>query len=146
MNNTALRDLALTLARVALGVIFVAHGWQKFHTWGMSGTSASFDQMGVPAPTLSAWYAAVVELVGGALLIVGLAVPVVGLLLFLDMLGAMVTVHLGSGLFVDAGGYELVLILGVTSLLLAVLGAGRYSLDQTVSPKLASGAGALVRS
>ena len=42
-------------------------------------------------------------------------------------------------------GYELVLVLGVTSLLLAAVGAGRFSLDQLVAPRLAQGAGALVK-
>nr|WP_269329524.1 DoxX family protein [Kineosporia babensis] len=140
-----LRDVAVLIARVALGVIFIAHGWQKFSEWGMSGTAGSFEQMGVPAPTVSAWFAAIVELVGGALLIVGLGVPVVGLLLLVNMLGAMFIVHLDSGIFAGEGGYELVLALGVGALLLAAVGAGRFSVDQVVSPKLAQGAGALVK-
>ncbi len=88
----------------------------------MDATASGFDMMGVPAPTASAWFAGIVELAGGALLIVGLAVPVVGLLLLLDMLGALFTVHLDSGIFAAEGGYELVLILGISSLLLAVIG------------------------
>ncbi|MBT0769411.1 DoxX family protein [Kineosporia sp. J2-2] len=139
MNNAMLRDLAKLVTRLALGVIFIAHGWQKFNEWGMSGTASSFDQMGVPAPTLSAWFAAVVELVGGALLIAGLAVPIVGILLLLDMLGALFIVHLDAGLFASTGGYELVLALGAFSLLLAAVGAGRFSLDQVVLPRLTRG-------
>jgi putative oxidoreductase len=146
VNNTVLRDVAVLITRVTLGVVFVAHGWQKFSTNGMDATASGFDMMGVPAPTASAWFAGTVELVGGALLIVGLAVPVVGLLLLLDMLGALFTVHLDSGIFAADGGYELVLVLGISSLLLAVIGAGRYSLDQMVAPRLAQGAGALVAS
>ncbi len=146
MNNAVLKDVAVLIARVALGVIFIAHGWQKFNQWGMEGTAGSFDQMGVPVPTASAWFSAIVELVGGALLVVGLAVPVAGLLLLVNMLGALFIVHLDSGIFASEGGYELVLILGVTSLLLAAVGAGRFSLDQVVAPKLAQGAGALVKS
>lgn len=139
-----LRDIAVLITRVTVGVIFVAHGWQKLSTNGMDATATGFDMMGVPVPTVSAWFSALVELVGGGLLIIGLAVPVVGVLALLNMLGAFFIVHLENGVFVDAGGYELVAVLGVTSLLLAVIGAGRYSVDQVVAPKMAQGAGALV--
>ena len=65
----ASRDLILLIARVGLGVVFIAHGWQKYRTNGIDGTATGFDQMGVPAPTLSAYYATAVELIGGAALI-----------------------------------------------------------------------------
>jgi putative oxidoreductase len=126
------RDVAVLLARIGVGVVFFGHGWQKFFTNGIDGTAAFFDHAGVPAPTLSAWVAAVLELVGGAALILGLLVPVVGLLLLLDMLGAFLFVHAGHGLFVDQGGYELVLALGAAALLFAAIGGGRYSLDHVL--------------
>ncbi len=127
------RDTALPLARVAIGAIFFAHGWQKLFTNTVDGTAAFFDQVGVPLPTLSAWFATIVELVGGGLLIIGLAVPIAGLLLVADMVGAYLFVHAGNGIFVTDNGYELVLALGAASLLLAALGAGRFSLDHVVA-------------
>ena len=127
------RDGALLLARVGIGVVFFAHGWQKLFTNGIDGTAAFFDQVGVPAASAAAWFAAVVELAGGAALILGLAVPIAGLLLLVDMLGAFAFVHAGAGLFVDQGGYELVLILGAAALLLAALGAGRFSVDHLLT-------------
>lgn len=136
MNLSApARDLALLLTRVAVGLVFVAHGWQKLFTNGIDGTAAFFDQVGVPAPSAAAWFAALVELVGGAALVIGLAVPAAGLLLLLDMIGAFVIVHAGSGLFVEQGGYELVLTLGAAALLLAAMGAGRYSVDHLLSTR-----------
>jgi putative oxidoreductase len=128
-----LRDLAVLAARVAVGVVFFAHGWQKLFTNGIDGTAAFFDQAGVPAAPLAAWFAAVVELAGGAALILGLAVPVAGLLLLLDMVGAFAFVHAGAGPFVAQGGYELVLALGATALLLTVTGAGRFSVDRLLA-------------
>lgn len=136
------RDVAALLARLGIGAVFVAHGWQKLVTNGVDGTAAFFDTVGVPLPTVSAWIATLLELVGGAAIVLGVAVPVVGLLLALDMLGAYVFVHAGNGLFVTDGGAELVLALGVGSLLLAAFGAGRYSLDAA----LARGASARTRS
>ena len=126
------RDLAVLVTRVAIGLVFVAHGWQKLSTNGIDGTAAFFEQVGVPAASVAAWLAALVELAGGVALIVGLAVPLAGLLLLVDMFGAFVFVHVGAGLFVEQGGYELVLTLGAAVLLLAVLGAGRYSVDHLI--------------
>jgi putative oxidoreductase len=123
------RDLAILLTRVAVGLVFVAHGWQKLFTNGIDGTATFFDQVGVPAASAAAWFAAVVELAGGAALVLGLAVPVAGVLLLVDMLGAFVFVHAGAGLFVDQGGYELVLALAAAALVLTALGAGRFSVD-----------------
>ncbi len=45
------------------------------------------------------------------------------------MLVALVLVHLPAGLWVTAGGYEFVAVLGAAALALALTGAGRYSID-----------------
>lgn len=127
------RDLAVLLARVAVGVVFFAHGWQKLFTNGIDGTAAFFDSVGIPAATAAAWVVALVELAGGAALILGVAVPVAGVVLLVDMIGAFAFVHAGAGLFADQGGYELVLTLGAVSLLLAAIGAGRYSVDHLLT-------------
>lgn len=124
------REFAVLIARVAIGIVFVAHGWQKLSTNGIDATTSFFAQAGVPAARASAWFAAVLELAGGAALILGLAVPLAGLLLLIDMIGAFVFVHADAGIFVAQGGYELVLVLGASALLLAVIGGGRYSVDQ----------------
>ncbi|MEU4780522.1 DoxX family protein [Micromonospora sp. NPDC023633] len=127
------RDVAMLLARIGVGIVFFAHGWQKLVTNGVDGTAAFFDQAGVPLPTVSAWFATGLELLGGAALIIGAVVPVAGVLLALNMLGAFIFVHAGNGLFVDKGGYELVLVLGAASLLLAAVGAGRLSVDHLLT-------------
>ena len=129
----ASRDLVLLVARVGLGVVFIAHGWQKFSTNGLDATAAGFDQMGVPAPTLSAYYAAGVELIGGAALILGVLTTVAGVLLAVDMAGAFLFVHMSNGVFVAGGGWELVVVLGLFALAVAAVGAGRFSLDNALT-------------
>lgn len=123
------RDLALLVARLGVGVILIAHGWQKLSDQGLAGTAAGFGQMGVPLPTVSAYYATFVELVGGVALILGLALPLVGLLVALDMAGALVLVHLPNGLFASEGGFELVLAIGAGAVAIAAAGSGRFGLD-----------------
>ncbi|MBO2451741.1 DoxX family protein [Actinomadura barringtoniae] len=130
-------DVAAFLARLGVGVVFIAHGWQKLEA-GITATGRSFDDMGVPAPTFSAAYAAFAELLGGAALIAGIGLPVAGTLLFLDMAGALVFVHADNGLFLVDGtkvknGYELVLVLGLASLVFALGGGGRLTLDTWLS-------------
>lgn len=125
----ALREAFLLLARVGLGAIFLAHGLQKFVSNGMGATAEGFAAMGVPAPALSAWFAALVETVGGAALILGALTPVFALLLAIDMIGALVLVHLPQGLWVTDNGYEMVLGLAAGALALAAAGAGRLSVD-----------------
>jgi len=128
----ALADITYLVGRVLLGVILIAHGWQKLVANGISGTSAFFDQSGVPMPTVSAWFAAIVELVGGVALVLGVAVPVVAALVVLDMLGAYLFVHAGKGLFIEKGGFELVGLIAAGCLLLLAVGGGRYSIDHVL--------------
>ncbi|WP_298330545.1 DoxX family protein [Haloactinopolyspora sp.] len=137
--QSALRDFATLLARIGIGAVFIAHGWQKLATLGIDAVAAGFEQADVPLPTLAAWCAALVELVGGGALVLGVLTQLVGVLLALDMLGAYFFVHAGNGLFVDQGGAELVLALGVSSLLIAAIGAGRVSADHAIAQGLMQG-------
>lgn len=100
------RSIALLAARVILGIIFIAHGWQKLHTYGHEGVVANFKTMGVPFAEFSAYYATWVEFVGGILLILGLFLPLVSVLLIIDMIGAIIYVHADKGFWVttDAAG------------------------------------------
>lgn len=138
INRPWITDLALLLARIALGVVFIAHGAQKLFTFGIAGTADSFAGMGVPAPQASAWFAAIVELVGGTALLVGAGITVAGLLLVTDMLGAFVLVHAPNGVFIDNGGFELVAALAAGALVLAATGAGRLSVDHLISTRRAA--------
>jgi putative oxidoreductase len=132
-----LTDLALLVARVALGVILVAHGWQKLDEWTVSGTASSFGDMGIPAPTLSATFVTAVEMIGGVALIIGLLTPVVAVLNLVNMLGALVMVHAENGIFVAENGFELVLAIFAGLVTVAILGAGRFSTDGLLGRRVA---------
>lgn len=129
----ALTDLTLLLSRVALGVILLAHGWQKFDEWTLGGTAAAFDDMGIPAHTAAATFATGVEIIGGLALILGALTPVVAALNIFNLLGALVLVHVSNGVFVGNNGYELVLALAAGLLVIATLGAGKFSVDELIS-------------
>ncbi|GAB2489011.1 DoxX family protein [Streptosporangium sandarakinum] len=124
-----IRPFALLLGRIGIGVIFLVHGWQKFTTMGISGTTAFFEQIGIPLPGLAAPAVAVLEVVGGIAFIVGAALPVFGVLLALDMVGAIVFVHGANGFAVDKGGYEFVLALAAAALAIGFSGGGALAAD-----------------
>lgn len=130
------RDIALLAARLIVGVVLVAHGWQKFATWGLPTATENFDQMGVPLAAVAAPLAAVIELVGGLLLIAGAFVPLVSAAVVFVMAGAALIVHWGTGVFVADGGWELVGVIAATALALIGGGAGRYSVDHVLLSRM----------
>lgn len=85
--------------------------------------------MGVPAAEIMAPTVTWLELIGGVLLILGAGTRLGGLLLAVNMVGAIVLVHGSAGFYASNGGYEFVLLLGATALALVFTGAGSFALD-----------------
>ncbi|MBO2457797.1 DoxX family protein [Actinomadura violacea] len=135
-RHPLLPDAGLLIGRLALGTIFIAHGWQKLHDTGHAAVTAEFDKLGIPMPGLSAYYGTWVELAGGVALVLGVLLPVAGVLIAVDMAGAFWFVHRDHGLFSEKGGYEYVLMLGAAALLFALAGGGRFSLDAALWGRL----------
>jgi len=117
--------VGLLVLRAVVGIVMIVHGWQKFFVDGISGVDGFFTQVGVPLPGLSAVVVATVELVGGALMVLGLGTRIVGALYALCMIGAIVFVHASAGFLAAAGGYEFVLLLAAAAAAIALTGAGR---------------------
>jgi putative oxidoreductase len=135
-------DVAALAARAGIGAVFVFHGWQKIEV-GVTATAQDLHEAGVPAATAAAVYSTFVELLGGVALIIGLGLPVAGLLLFLDMAGAFVFVNGQNGLFVGSTdtahqGFELVMVLGLASLIFAFGAGGGLTVDRRLSARRAS--------
>lgn len=122
-------DAALALLRTVAGVVFIAHGIQKFFLMGIPGVTQYFAGLGAPLPQVTAPLVATLELAGGIALILGLFTRPIALALVGDMLGAIVLQHLKGGFWVP-NGVEFVMTLGGAAAALALAGGGRYSLDQ----------------
>jgi putative oxidoreductase len=128
------RTWATLPLRVALGLIFVGHGAQKVFGWwggpGWSGFTAGSPPFGFMRP---AWLwmaaAAVSELIGGALVLVGLLTRVGAFFLAVTMLVAIFGVHWAAGFFMPRGYEYALALLGMTFALL-VAGGGRASFDE----------------
>lgn len=117
---------------------FCRPGWQKYNEFTIAGTQGAFTQTGVPGADLLAPVVATLELAGGIALILDLATRPIALLLALNMIVAMALVHAPAGIFVEAGGFELVLILGASALAVALSGPGKLSLDNALFGRTSS--------
>jgi putative oxidoreductase len=132
-----MRDLVLLVARVGLGVIMVAHAKVEYDFGGsLAGVGQLFGEAGVPLAALTGPANALFELVGGIAMILGAAVRIVGVLMALNMAGAWIFVHTSGLLAMDHNGPELVIALGLLSLVLAVTGSGRFGLDHLIVRRL----------
>lgn len=123
------QDLAILLLRIGVGVIFIYAGWGKIT--GIEGTQGFFGGIGIPLPGIMAWVVALVELIGGILVLLGGWTRVVHLLLAFIMLVAILTTKLDGGF----GGARLDFMLLLANLALFWLGTGRYSVDEALSNK-----------
>ena len=117
----------LTVLRVVVGIVFLMHGYQKLFQMGFHGVAGMFSHMGIPLPFVSAVIVSLVEFVGGILLIAGVAVRIAASLIAIDMLVAILTVHMKHGFFVPAG-IELPLTLLAGAICLAIAGGGAMQL------------------
>lgn len=122
------QPLGLLVLRVVLGVIMIAHGMGKIFG-GLAKHMGMVGNLGMPQ--WMGYLSAGTEFFGGILLILGLLTPLVGLAVCIEMLVAVVKVHLKNGLM-GPGGYEFPLILAATGFALIWFGAGPLSLDALI--------------
>jgi putative oxidoreductase len=140
------RDVALLGARVGLGWIFVYHGaGTLFGAFGGSGIhpqAVYFAHVAHLRPgTFFAVLGGIIECFGGAAVALGILGRLAALGLVGDMVIAMFTVTFGNGIIGDASGsgYELNIALAALALVIAILGTGRFSLDQALRALLIKG-------
>ncbi len=130
MTSNERAQWALFIIRVALGIIFIAHGGQKvlglFGGTGLEGFVTWIAKYGVPE--WLAYLAAFSELTGGILLLLGVAAEVGALLVIPVMIGAVTLIHWKHGFFSQNKGFEYPLSLIISALAIIVGGPGKYAL------------------
>ncbi|VEF12156.1 membrane protein [Pseudomonas fluorescens] len=127
----------LTVLRIAVGVIFAAHGSQKlfglFGGYGLAGTAQWMESIGLTPGYLMASLAGGTEFFAGLALIIGLLVRPAALGLAFLSLVAIFSVHIGNGLFMANNGYEFALALLAGSIAVLIEGARKLSADRAIA-------------
>jgi putative oxidoreductase len=136
-------DLGLLAARVGLAWIFIYYGGGKlfgaFNGPGIHNTALYFSNTAHLHPGgFFAVLGGLIEFGGGIAMALGFLARLAGLALFGDMVMAMITVTWSTGInsSTTPPGYQLNLALAVLALVVALLGAGRFSLDAVVDGRL----------
>jgi putative oxidoreductase len=125
-------DTPLLLARLLFGLGLAGHGVQKLFGWfggpGIAGAGALFEALGFRPGRFFVLAAALTELAGALLVVLGLLGPVGPALMVLIMLVACAAAA-ANGFFAIRNGCESAALYGMGGMLLAFTGPGRYSLD-----------------
>jgi len=120
-------ELGSLILRVILGISFLTHGIIKFSA-GISGTVGWFDSIGIPG--FLAYVIAIIEVVGGIAMILGIGTRIVALIFAIVMLGAIFTVKIPVG-FTGNGqmaGWELDLAFLTMAVVLFLNGSEKFAL------------------
>lgn len=127
----------LTVVRILVGIIFVAHGSQKlfgaFGGYGLEGTGQYMASLGLTPGYLMALLSGSAEFFGGLGLVVGLLARPAALVLAATLVVAILSVHISNGLFMANNGYEFALALLGGVLAVLIEGAGKLSIDRAIS-------------
>jgi putative oxidoreductase len=121
---------AALVARILAGTVFVGFGIGKFVNH--AAEVDSFQTYGLPSPDAFVYGIGVIEVVGGLLLIVGLATRLAALVLAADMIGAIIVSGFAKGEIISLTLAPVQLAL---MLLLLTVGPGRRALDLRFRPR-----------
>lgn len=124
-----LPDWGPIFLRLALGTVFVAHGWAKLGTPLGTPEGFNIDSWNWPYPVFWAWVVALVETFGGLLIVVGFLTRVAALMIAAVMAVAIGKIKAEQGL---VGGFEFEFTLLMIAAALVFTGGGRLSVDRDV--------------
>lgn len=128
--------IAETFLRIVIGVMFVMHVSGKLSSGPGAVAANVMSKNGLEPAIFWAYVIIFLELVGGICLIIGLFTRFFAAALAVEMLVALLVVHLSRGYGASGGGYEYVLLIGAACFLIAIRGGGPYSVDRFIGKEL----------
>ncbi len=132
----AVLPIAATLVRIVVGIMFLMHVSTKFKMGAGAVSANVFAKNGLEPALMWTYVVMFIELVGGVFLIIGLFTRFVAAVLAIEMLVALLFVHLPKGYAAGGGGYEYVLLIGAVCFAIAMRGGGPYSVDRFIGKEL----------
>jgi len=128
--------VAEAFVRIVVGIMFLMHVSVKFKIGAGAVAANIFAKNGFEPALAWAYVTMFIELVGGVCLIIGLFTRFVAAVLAIEMIIALLFVHLAKGYAAGGGGYEYVLLIGAICFLIAIRGGGPYSVDRVIGKAL----------
>jgi putative oxidoreductase len=128
--------VAATFVRIVVGVMFLLHVSGKFKLGAAAVAANVFAKNGIEPALMWVYIVMFLETVGGVCLIIGLFTRGFAAALAIEMLIALLFVHLPKGYAAGAGGYEYVLLIGAVCFIIAIRGGGIYSVDRLIGKEL----------
>jgi len=140
-------NTALLLLRLAVGLVFLAHGVKHFKN--RQKTINWTGSIGFKSPSIQWFFMTFAEIGIGLALVAGLLTSFAAAGVVAMMFVAYWTVHRHAGFWITARpdeGYEYVLVLVVAAIALALMGPGEWSLDDAleIATDLDGGVGAII--
>jgi putative oxidoreductase len=128
--------IAETLVRVVVGIMFLMHVSVKFKIGAAAVAANILSKNGIEPALMWTYVIMFLELVGGVCLIIGLFTRFFAAALAIEILVALLFVHLSKGYAVGVSGYEYVLLIGAVCFAIAIRGGGVYSVDRLLGKEL----------
>lgn len=137
-GSSSLQSVFLLIVRLYFGWQFIQTGWGKLQH--IPRVIGFFTSLGIPAPAANAWFISLLELVGGALLVIGLGSRLLSLLFVGDMLVAYITADRAAFLsffsdpskFTSAAPFTFLF----ASLVILIFGPGKIALDTLIERRV----------
>ncbi|QYM72552.1 DoxX family protein [Pseudochrobactrum sp. Wa41.01b-1] len=121
-------SIIILISRIFLAILFILAGWGKLT--GLEGTAQYFGAIGLPMPSVTAVLVGLVEFVGGLAILIGFQTRIAAVVVALFTIGATLVAHMDFAEGMNALMAQKNLAIAGGLLLLAVTGAGAYSVDR----------------
>ena len=128
--------IAQTFVRIVVGIMFLMHVLTKFKLGAAAVAANVFAKNGIEPGLVWTYVVMSLETVGGFCLIIGLFTRFFVAAFAIEMLVALLFVHLPKGYAAGGGGYEYVLLIGAVCFVIAIRCGGPYSLDRIIGKEL----------
>ena len=133
-----LEPLTWPVLRIMTGLWLIPHGAHKLFGVFESKTPVGFEALSqafakyLGLPGFLGPLTALIEFFGGILLVLGLLTRPVAAIVFVELLIAVLTVHLPHGFFAEGGGFEYPLMWCILAGIVAIRGGGALSIDRAL--------------